>query len=139
VAAVSQLAYRYPIAAQQDVEQARREARRVALILGLDGDAVEAVALAVSELGANLIRYASCGEIVLLEVQGEQGRGIQVESRDSGPGIADVALALRDGYSTGGGLGNGLPAVQRLMDEFDLTTGPAGTTITTRKWARRHS
>ena len=60
--------------------------------------------------------------------------GIEIASRDAGPGIADLAAALRDGCSTGGGRGSGLPAVRRLMDEFAITSGPGGTRITARKW-----
>jgi serine/threonine-protein kinase RsbT len=64
-------------------------------------------------------------------------RGIEIVGRDAGPGIADVAQALQDGYSTSGSLGLGLPGARRLMDEFDLDSELGrGTTVTMRKWAR---
>ena len=85
----------------------------------------------------NLFRYAVNGEIVLRAVQREDAAarsGLEIESRDTGPGIVDTALALQDGYTTGGGLGSGLPSARRMMDDFELTTGPQGTRIVVRKW-----
>lgn len=70
---------------------------------------------------------------------GQQGgrHGIAVVARDQGPGIADLELAMRDGFSTGNSLGLGLPGAKRLMDEFALTSAPnAGTTISMKKWLR---
>jgi serine/threonine-protein kinase RsbT len=62
-------------------------------------------------------------------------RGIELEFIDEGPGIPDVHLAMQQGYSTGRGLGLGLPAAKRLMDELEIRTAPgAGTTVTSRKW-----
>jgi serine/threonine-protein kinase RsbT len=95
---------------------------------------VEAIVLAVSELATNLVRYAPGGEVVVATCARDLGRGIAVSSCDGGPGIADVEQALRDGFSSGSGLGSGLPAVRRLMDDFTLTTSPAGTRIEARKW-----
>jgi serine/threonine-protein kinase RsbT len=133
VAAVSVLV----VAQQGDVEQARRQARTLAADLGFAPAAVEEIGLAVSELAANLVRYAPGGEMVLDAIAGVERIGIVIESRDGGPGIADTAEAMRDGFSTAGGLGGGLGGVRRLMDEFELTSGPAGTTVTCRKWRRR--
>ena len=118
----------------RDVERIRRESRNLATRAGFNRVDAEIIALAVSELATNLVRFAPGGTILAMTCRGDTGRGIVIESRDSGPGIADVELALRDGYSTGGGLGSGLPAVQRLMDDFALTTGPAGTRIEAHKW-----
>ncbi len=129
----------FPIARASDVEAARRAARELAGTAGLDTVAAEAVALAVSELATNLLRYAQDGVIALAQVQGARGAGVQVESRDTGPGIADLGRALEDGYSTGGGLGSGLPAVRRLMDEFDIATDSTGTRIVACKWPPRRS
>jgi len=92
------------------------------------------VVLAVSELATNLQRYASEGRIVLTPVSIGERSGLQIQSHDHGPGITDLKLAMQDGYSTGGGLGSGLPAVQRLMDEFEIDSGPEGTTVTAHKW-----
>ena len=76
---------------------------------------------------------------MLLELvrDGDGRRGIQVVARDQGPGIADLERALQDGYTTGGGLGLGLPGARRLVDEFDIETAPGqGTTVTLVKWSR---
>jgi serine/threonine-protein kinase RsbT len=127
---------RIAVASLADKEHARREARQLARAQGMDGADVEAVGLAVMELTANLLRYAESGAIVLTALRDGRGVGIQVETSDAGPGIADVGLAMDDGYSTGGGLGGGLPAVRRLMDEIEVATGPAGTTVVARKWSR---
>jgi serine/threonine-protein kinase RsbT len=116
------------------VEHARRIARRYAEELRFDPVQTEELALAITELGTNLLRYAGAGELSLTLVQGPRGDGIRIESRDEGPGIEDVELAMRDGYSTGGGLGSGLPSVRRLMDEFQLNSGPQGTSVVATKW-----
>jgi serine/threonine-protein kinase RsbT len=126
--------YTVQVSSTADVERTRRATRRLAISVGFGAEDAEAVVLAASELATNLVRYAPGGELLVSIVSEGAGTGIALESRDTGPGIADVALALRDGYSTGGGLGSGLPAVRRLMDDFSLTTGPTGTRIEARKW-----
>jgi serine/threonine-protein kinase RsbT len=123
-----------PIRRQADVEHARRAARSLARQFGFDPAGSEAIVLATSELATNLLRYAPGGTISLASIAGAGRRGVQVESRDGGPGIANLAQALTDGFSTSGGLGDGLPAVRRLMDTFDVTTGPEGTTVVAGKW-----
>lgn len=125
---------RLPVRTRLDADHARREARRLAGALGFNRADAESVALAVSELAMNLHRYADDGEIVLRAVLDGKQRGIEIVSQDAGPGIADPDLALQDGYTTGGGLGSGLPSARRLMDDFELTTTPAGTRIVARKW-----
>jgi serine/threonine-protein kinase RsbT len=127
-----------PIESETDVARARRAARALSQRIGLDRIAVEEVALAVTELATNLLRHAQSGELVLVEVEGPRGSGLQVESRDSGPGIRDLRPALEDGFSTRGGLGGGLPGVRRLMDDFSIESGRGGTTVVARKWAARH-
>lgn len=122
------------IVSLRDVERVRREARGLAARAGFNQVDAESIALAVSELATNLLRFAPGGTILASICQGDAGRAIVIESRDSGPGIVDVELALQDGYSTGGGLGSGLPGVRRLMDDFALSTGPGGTHIEARKW-----
>jgi serine/threonine-protein kinase RsbT len=125
---------RLAIGDQSDVEEVRREARRLASALDFSRQDCEVIALAVSELASNLLRYASGGEIEIAPVTGSRGVGIQITSLDHGPGIVDVDAALRDGFSTSGGLGGGLGGVQRLLDEFDLSSSPGGTLIVCRKW-----
>jgi anti-sigma regulatory factor (Ser/Thr protein kinase) len=122
------------ISNRQGVNDARRAARLLAVSLGFSRNDVETVALVAGELAMNLHRYALAGEI-MVEVIGEpDARGIRITSRDTGPGIPDVEAAMRDGFTTGGGLGSGLPAARRLMDTFELVTGANGTTITACKW-----
>ena len=127
----------FDVATQTDVGRARREARSLAVAQGLRRDDAEAVALAVTELATNLVRYATGGMIVLQPCANRCGLGIQVESRDAGPGIADLGRAMQDGFSTGGGMGSGLPAVRRLMDDFEIASTPQGTRVAARKWAAR--
>ena len=108
--------------------------------LGLDGRAGQEVALAASELAANLVKHTQDGMLTLTPLD-ENGRvGMQIESVDSGPGIGDVDEAMTDGFSTAGSLGYGLGTVNRMMDEFDIQTGRhgnGGTHITCRRWMPR--
>ena len=104
-------------------------------------DAPDALlATAISEVARNITTYAVRGEVLLSIVRdaGPPAReGIRVVARDDGPGIEDVDLAMQDGYTSGGGLGLGLPGARRLVDEFDIVTAPrAGTTVTLVKWSR---
>jgi serine/threonine-protein kinase RsbT len=88
----------------------------------------------VSEVVRNIVRFADAGE-VLVELLDQPRRGIRITARDSGPGIADVDEALRDGYSTYHGLGLGLPGARRLMDEFAVASESGrGTTVIMTKW-----
>jgi serine/threonine-protein kinase RsbT len=127
------------IASQVDIECVRRAARALVTEHQVDRTDAECVVIAVSELATNLLHYAFHGEIEMGVVYGPRGLGIRIESRDLGPGIADVSRALRDGYSSGKGLGSGLPGVMRLMDDFAIDSGPAGTRITACKWTTPQS
>lgn len=124
---------RLQVSSQTDVERARREVRALARALGFAATAAESVTVAAVELATNLVRYAERGELLLTPVE----NGLQIESTDFGPGIADLERALEDGFSTGGGLGGGLGGVKRLMDEVSIVTGPEGTRIVARKWLAR--
>jgi serine/threonine-protein kinase RsbT len=128
------VAVRVTVASRVDAERACRSARTLARELGFAATDTERVSLAVSELASNLLRHAHGGELALGVVEGPRGRGLEVESRDGGPGIADIDLALQDGYSTSGGLGSGLPAARRLMDEFAIASDTRGTRVVVRKW-----
>jgi len=98
------------------------------------GDAT-LIAAAISELARNIISYARNGEITLKMVNGLNRQGISVIATDDGPGIPDIRQALRDGFSTSGSLGLGLPGVRRLMDEFEITSQPGrGTIVAVKKW-----
>lgn len=121
------------------VGEARRAARTMAADLGFGPEASEEIAIAVTELATNLIKHARGGTLTLTPLS-EGGRiGLEVESRDSGPGIADVEQALGDRYSTARSRGTGLGAVNRLMDELDIVSRRgSGTRIVCRKWLREH-
>jgi serine/threonine-protein kinase RsbT len=123
------------IAGDVDVIQARRAGRALASTLGFSSSDLVVVPTAISELARNILRYAGRGEITIEAVQGGWRSGIRVVATDSGPGIADVALALQDGYSSSGSLGLGLPGVRRLVDEFAIhSTLGEGTVVQMVKW-----
>jgi serine/threonine-protein kinase RsbT len=129
--AVAQIAIR----ADVDIISARERGRTLGAELGFSRGELALIATAISELARNILTYAGEGEITLDREQLGDRRGIVVIARDRGPGIADVELALQDGYSTSRSLGIGLPGVRRLMDEFELDSAPgSGTTVTTKKW-----
>jgi serine/threonine-protein kinase RsbT len=127
-----------PIASDGDVVTARQRARELAGDLELTSTDQTLLATAISEVARNIIHYAERGEIVLEVMRDERGRaGLQVVARDQGPGIADVELALQDGYTSGSGLGLGLPGARRLVDDFSIETAPGeGTTVTLVMWSR---
>jgi serine/threonine-protein kinase RsbT len=123
-----------PIASEVDIVLARQQGRNLAAQLGASPSEMTLIATAISELARNIVQYAHRGEIVLSVVE-ETRRGIQVVARDQGPGIPNLQLAMRDGYSTGGSLGLGLPGAKRLMDEFAIESEMGkGTTVSIRKW-----
>lgn len=127
-----------PVASDTEIVNARRHGRNLAEEMGFSATDATLVATAISELARNIVHYAGNGEIQLAKVNGGDRRGIAIIARDSGPGISDLQLAMRDGFSTSGGLGLGLPGVRRIMDEFDIDSKlGGGTTVTTIKWRRR--
>jgi serine/threonine-protein kinase RsbT len=126
------------VSSDADLVVARRRGRALAEENGFSTSEATLVATAISELARNIVSYAGQGEILIGKVSGTRGAGIEVVARDSGPGIADVKLAVHQGYSTSGGLGLGLPGVRRIMDEFDISSEPGkGTVITIVKWKQR--
>src|SRR5690242_21345023 len=126
-----------PIEHEVDIVTARQKGRELAAASGLSTTDQTLIATAISEVARNIVVYAQRGEIVFARIDAGARAGIQVIARDHGPGIRDIALAMRDGYSTKNSLGLGLPGAKRLMDEFDLASEPGvGTTVTMRKWLR---
>lgn len=126
---------RVSIRSDQDILAARQQGRSMATGLRFSPGDATLIATAISELARNIVLYAGSGEIRLTALDGGRRRGIQVVACDHGPGIPDVQQALRDGFSTSGGLGLGLPGVKRLADEFDIASAEdRGTTVTVRKW-----
>jgi serine/threonine-protein kinase RsbT len=129
---------RIAIESDNDVVTARQRARELAAKLDLTSTDQTLLATAISEVARNITTYAKRGEVLLSIVRDNGGReGIRVIARDDGPGIENVDLAMQDGYTSGGGLGLGLPGARRLVDEFAIETAPsAGTMVTLVKWSR---
>lgn len=124
-----------PISSATDVVLARQRGRELSARLGFSGSDQTVVATAISELARNILEYARTGQIELAVAHRGSRIGLVVVALDAGPGIADIPRALQDGYSTGNGLGLGLPGVKRLMDEFAIASSPGeGTCVTVRKW-----
>jgi serine/threonine-protein kinase RsbT len=126
-----------PIAIESDIVIARRTVREAATQVGFGATDVTRIVTAASELARNIFQYAGNGSMHWRSVE-ENGRaGLELKFVDQGPGIADLNLALREGYSTGEGLGLGLSGAKRLMDEMDIDSRPnQGTKITVKKWRR---
>jgi serine/threonine-protein kinase RsbT len=125
----------WPTESRAAVFAVRQRARELALSLGFTVRAAEAVTIAISELASNIVDHAKAGVVVMQAVRVGERLSFVGLARDNGPGIRDVAWAMADGSTTGTGLGCGLSAAKRLMDEFHIETSPgAGTVITVRKW-----
>jgi serine/threonine-protein kinase RsbT len=125
------------VARDGDVVNARQTGRELAASIGFRSTDLTLIATAISELARNIVLYAGRGEIAVSAAYDGARRGIRVVAHDEGPGIPDIELAMRDGYSTGRGLGLGLSGARRLMDDFEIVSKVGvGTTITMSKWAR---
>jgi len=123
------------INSDQDIVAARQSGRAMAAELGFSATDSTLIATAISELARNIVSYARKGEITVKTIHASSRHGILVIASDEGPGIPDVLQAMRDGFSTSGSLGLGLPGVRRLMDEFQIASQPGrGTTVTVKKW-----
>jgi len=126
---------RVAINSDQDIVSARQKGRQMATELGFSTGDATLIATAISELARNIVSYARKGQITLKMVNGLNRQGISVVATDDGPGITDIRQALRDGFSTSGSLGLGLPGVRRLMDEFEIDSQPGrGTIVAVKKW-----
>lgn len=118
---------------ESDIAAASRHARQLAFDAGFDKLGSYYIATAASELGWNVLIHGGGGTLAARLLLAP--RGLELLASDAGPGIADIALALREGYSSAGGLGCGLPGVQRLMDELTIDSAPgAGTRVRACKW-----
>ena len=126
---------RVAINSDKDIVLARQKGRALATELGFGSGDATLIATAISELARNIVSYAGKGQITLTRVNGVNRQGLSVIASDNGPGIPDIRQALRDGFSTSGSLGLGLPGVRRLMDEFEITSQSGrGTTVVVKKW-----
>jgi serine/threonine-protein kinase RsbT len=128
---------RVTIASGADIVTARLEGRQLAAEAGFNGSDLTVIATAISEVARNIVEYARNGEILLSIVHDGNKRGLRVVARDDGPGIPNIEQAMQDGFSTGRGLGLGLPGTRRLMDDFAIKSRVGeGTTVTATKWIR---
>ena len=125
------------IKAENDIVAARRAVRDLATQFGFAPTDVTRIVTAASELARNVFKYAGEGIMRWNRLRSDDRSGIELQFVDHGPGIADVSRALELGYSTGGGLGLGLPGAKRLVDELEIQSAVGqGTTVTLRKWRR---
>lgn len=123
---------------ESDVPSSRLRVREVAERQGLGAVETEALATAASEVVRNVIVHAGQGELLLGLADEDERPAVVVVVRDDGPGIVNTDAAMRDGHTTGAGLGLGLPSARRLSDAFELVSEPGkGTTVTLRKWLPR--
>lgn len=120
-----------------DILRARVAARDLARQAGLGVMDQTRFATAVSELGRNAVRYGREGQCELFDISDARQLRLQARVSDRGPGIPDLALAMQDGYSTGGSLGVGLPGTRRLVDVFDIQSNGEGTCVTVQIVRRR--
>lgn len=127
-----------PIKSGDDVVRVRQHVRAAAADSGLSLVDQTKLVTAASELARNALVHAGGGVARVEVTKAATGRtGIRVTFTDEGPGIANVDLALTDGWTTGDGLGLGLSGARRLVDEFELVSKPgAGTSVVVAKWAR---
>lgn len=126
-----------PIKLDVDIVIARQKGRELAMQINFSSSELTTIATAISELARNIVDYAVGGEIILRQARQNGKYGIVVVARDNGPGIHDIEQAMKDGYSTGKGLGLGLPGTRRLMDDFEIISEVGkGTRITVKKWGR---
>jgi len=126
---------RVAIDSDADVVTARQEARSMGAALGFSSTDLTLLATAISEVARNITTYAGRGEVTLRVVHHRDREGIEVVASDKGPGIEDLERALQDGYTTGNGLGLGLPGARRLVDDFHVDSVPgAGTRVRMVKW-----
>ena len=123
-----------PVQTEPDVVAVRRRVREAATKLGFSLVDQTKVVTAASELARNTVIYGGGGSMQLETLNGPR-TGLRLVFEDKGPGIADIAMALRDGFTTGSGLGFGLGGAKRLVNEFDIVSQPGeGTRVTITRW-----
>jgi len=124
-----------PIAADDDIVRVRQRVRDWAVSLGFSLVDQTKLVTAASELARNTLIYGKGGTVTLEAVLNERKRGLRLTFEDRGPGITDIALALKDGYTTGNGLGLGLSGARRLSQDFTLdSTVGEGTRVVIARW-----
>jgi len=121
---------RIEIKVEADIVAARRAGREMARQLGFGSADQTRLATAISELARNVIQYAGEGVCLVTDESDQNASKIRVVVEDHGPGIPDIEQAMTDGFSTGGGLGAGLPGARRLVHEFEIESQPGHTRVT---------
>jgi len=129
------LSDRRSIQSSDDVVGIRQTVRQRAVELGFSLIDQTKIVTAASELARNTVQYGGGGDVIVEAIEEGGRRGLRLTFEDRGPGIADINLAMRDGYSSGGGLGLGLSGARRLSNEFHIDSRPGeGTRITIVRW-----
>ena len=123
-----------PVASDDDVVRVRQRARAVAVECGFSLVDQTKLVTAASEVARNTVIHGRGGAVEVDLVEQGGRRGVRLTFVDHGPGIPDLELALRDGFTTGIGLGLGLGGARRLMSEFNILSDGAGTTVTAVRW-----
>jgi serine/threonine-protein kinase RsbT len=124
-----------PIAADGDIVRVRQHVRDWAISLGFSLVDQTKLVTAASELARNTLIYGKGGTLTLEAVRNDRKRGLRLTFEDQGPGIADISQALKDGYTTGGGLGLGLSGSRRLSQDFSIdSTVGQGTRVVIARW-----
>jgi serine/threonine-protein kinase RsbT len=121
---------------EHDIAVARGEVRSMSAALGFRLIDQTRLATVASELARNVVKYARSGRMIAQPTESPQGRqGLRLIFEDNGPGIPDIDAAMRDGFTTGRGLGKGLPGSKRLVDEFKIESEVGrGTRVTIVRW-----
>ncbi len=126
---------RMPLRTSDDVVRVRQAVRARAVASGFSLVDQTKIVTAASEIARNTVDYGGGGELRIEALRNGQRRGVRLTFSDSGPGIRDIDQAMRDGYTTGNGLGLGLSGAKRLCNEFDIkSTAGSGTTVTIARW-----
>lgn len=124
------------VAREQDVVFLKNRVKETAVKIKMGLVNQTRLITAASELIRNMLRYADGGQCLIEVVSSGRNNGVRLTFSDKGPGIPDIALAMKDGYSTGKSLGLGLPGTKRLVNEFDIKSKVGeGTIVTILKWA----
>ena len=125
----------FALTSELDIVQARQAVRSWAVEMGFRLVEQTKMVTAASELARNTVNYGGGGSMTLSVLSNGMKQGLQLVFEDQGPGIPDLELAMKDGYTSGGGLGMGLGGAKRLMNEFEIVTRVGhGTRITTTRW-----
>lgn len=124
-----------PLRTSDDVVRVRQAVRARAVAIGFSLVDQTKIVTAASEIARNTVDYGGGGEMRIEVLRNGQRRGVRLTFNDTGPGIRDIDQAMRDGYTTGNGLGLGLSGAKRLCNEFDIKSAPgSGTTVMIARW-----